>query len=142
MFWGSFLFAALLGAGREGFAAKVVGPGFVEQMNQMYSEPMGTVRKDGLQRTDTMMAGFYIMHNAGIGLRCYAWGIVFGLGSLKEMLTEGIFLGSLFGYMATSPFATNFYTFVTAHSSFELTAIVFSGAARPAPRLGLGRHAG
>ena len=31
--------------------------------------------------------------------------------------------------MATTPHAVNFYTFVTAHSSFELTAIVLSGAA-------------
>jgi uncharacterized membrane protein SpoIIM required for sporulation len=38
-------------------------------------------------------------------------------------------LGTLFGHMATTPHAFNFYTFVTAHSSFELTAIVLSGAA-------------
>ena len=31
--------------------------------------------------------------------------------------------------MATTAHAANFYTFVTAHSSFELTAIVLSGAA-------------
>jgi uncharacterized membrane protein SpoIIM required for sporulation len=31
--------------------------------------------------------------------------------------------------MVTTPHAINFYTFVTAHSSFELTAIVLSGAA-------------
>ena len=31
--------------------------------------------------------------------------------------------------MATVPQATNFFTFVTAHGPFELTAIVFSGAA-------------
>ena len=88
------------------------------------------------------MAGFYIPHNAGIGLRCFAWGIVFGLGSLKELLFEGIFLGTVFGHMATTPHALNFYTFVTAHSSFELTAIVLSGAAGLAPGLGTGRHAG
>jgi hypothetical protein len=38
--------------------------------------------------------------------------------------------------MATSPAASNFYTFVTAHAPFELTAIVFSGAA--GLRLGYG----
>ena len=38
-------------------------------------------------------------------------------------------LGTAFGYVATKPYSVNFYTFVTAHSSCELTAIVVSGRA-------------
>jgi uncharacterized membrane protein SpoIIM required for sporulation len=129
VFWGAFLIAAMLAAGREGFAGLVVTEPALEQMDHMYSEPLDQARKDGLVRSDTMMTGFYIIHNAGIGLRCFAWGIVFGLGSLKELLFEGIVLGTVFGHMATTPHAVNFFTFVTAHSSFELTAIVLSGAA-------------
>jgi uncharacterized membrane protein SpoIIM required for sporulation len=129
VFWGAFLIAGLLGAGRPGFAAVVVSEPALEQMVHQYSEPLGEVRKDGLVRSDTAMAGFYIWHNAGIGLRCFAWGILFGVGSLTELLYEGLVLGTVFGYMATTPYAVNFYTFVTAHSSFELTAIVLSGAA-------------
>ena len=75
------------------------------------------------------MAGFYIQHNASIGLRCFAWGILFGLGSLWQLLSNGIGLGAVFGHMAVSPHAANFFTFVTAHSSFEFTALVFAGAA-------------
>ena len=103
---------------------------FLEQIDHMYSEPVDQpcVKMD-CERSDTAMTGFYILHNAGIGLRCFAWGIVFGLGSIKELLFEGIFLGTIFGHMATRPHALNFFTFVTAHSSFELTAIVLSGAA-------------
>jgi uncharacterized membrane protein SpoIIM required for sporulation len=129
VFWGAFLMAGLLAAGREGFAAQVVGEPFVEEIEHLYSEPVDAERKDGIQRNDTMMTGFYIQHNTGIGLRCFASGIVFGVGSLSELLCEGIILGTLFGHMVTTPHALNFYTFVTAHSSFELTAIVLSGAA-------------
>jgi uncharacterized membrane protein SpoIIM required for sporulation len=129
VFWGAFLITALLAAGREDFAALVVTEPVLEQIDHMYSEPVDARRKDGPQRSDTMMAGFYIWHNTGIGLRCFSWGIVFGLGSLYELLFNAIFLGTLFGHMATTPHAFNFYTFVTAHSSFELTAIVLSGAA-------------
>ena len=129
VFWGAFLMAALLAAGREDFAGQVVGEMMVEQMDHMYSEPVNAERKDGMQRSDTFMAGFYIAHNTGIGLRCFASGIIFGLGSLTELLFEGIVLGTVFGHMATTAHAANFYTFVTAHSSFELTAIVLSGAA-------------
>ena len=100
----------------------------------MYAEPIDAPRKDkekegGFRRSDTMMAGFYIQHNTTIGLQCFAWGLFFGLGSLYELLSNGMILGTVFGHMAVSPNARNFFTFVTAHGPFELTAIVFSGAA-------------
>ena len=44
----------------------IVGDPFLEQLDQMYSQPIGS-REDGLQRSDTMMAGFYIQHNTSIG---------------------------------------------------------------------------
>src|SRR4051794_23699579 len=131
VFWGSFLIFGMLAAGRPGFAGKVVGDAMVDQMEQMYAEPLHKEGKSGDDlgrgRNDTLMAGFYIQHNTSIGLRCFAWGLVFGLGSLYELLRNGITLGAVFGHMATTPYATNFYTFVTAHGPFELTAIVFAG---------------
>ncbi|SIO09031.1 Uncharacterized membrane protein SpoIIM, required for sporulation [Singulisphaera sp. GP187] len=136
VFFGSFLVCALLGAGRPGFATAVVGESMIEMMEQSYAEPMGADRKDGLSRNDTMMAGFYIQHNTTIGLQCFAYGLLFGLGSLYELVSNGAILGTIFGHMATSPSASNFYTFVTAHAPFELMAIVFSGAA--GLRLGYG----
>ncbi len=136
VFWGTFLFAGLLAAGREDFARQVVGERMLESVDHLYSEPPNAERKDGLKRDDTAMAGFYVFNNAGLGLRCFAWGIVFGLGSLYQIFYNAIFLGSIFGYMTTRPHWSNFYTFVTAHASFELTAIVVAGAA--GMRLGWG----
>jgi uncharacterized membrane protein SpoIIM required for sporulation len=129
VFWGTFLFAALLGAGRAGFASKVAGDVSLEQIDHMYAQPVDAERHDGMGRNDTLMAGFYIQHNTSIGLQCFAWGILFGLGSLYQLFYNALLLGTLFGYMATRPHAANFFTFVTAHASFELTAIVVSGAA-------------
>jgi uncharacterized membrane protein SpoIIM required for sporulation len=129
VFWATFLVAALLAAGRADFAAMVVGPAFLEQFDHMYAEPVDAVRHDGLRRSDTMMAGFYIQHNTSIGLRCFAWGILFGLGSLYQICYNALIFGTLCGYMTTRPQAANFFTFVTAHSSFELTAIIVSAAA-------------
>jgi uncharacterized membrane protein SpoIIM required for sporulation len=129
VFWTTFLFAALLGAGRADFASHVVGDAMLEAVEHQYSEPLDAERRDGMRRSDTMMAGFYIQHNTSIGLQCFAWGIVFGLGSLFQLCYNALFLGTLFGYMATSPHATNFFRFVTAHSAFELTAVVVSAAA-------------
>jgi uncharacterized membrane protein SpoIIM required for sporulation len=140
VFWGSFLIFGLLAAGRPGFASRVVGEAMVDQMEQMYAEAFHKDGKDRSElsggRNDTLMTGFYIQHNTSIGLRCFAWGIFFGLGSLYELLRNGITLGTVFGHMATTPSASNFYTFVTAHGPFELTAVVLAGAA--GLRLGFG----
>ncbi len=130
-FFGSFLLCGLLAAGRPGLARELIGDRQVDQMEEMYS---GSLEDRG--RDDTMMAGFYIQHNASIGLQCFAFGVFLGIGSLYELLSNGIILGTVFGHMATTPHAERFYTFVTAHSSFELSAIVLAGAA--GMRLGWG----
>jgi len=75
------------------------------------------------------MVGFYIFHNTGIGLQCFAHGLLLGVGGLFAIAFNGVFLGAVFGFMTTVPARTNFFNFVTAHGPFELTAIVFSGAA-------------
>ena len=128
-FWGAFLLCAFTAAARPGFTEKVVGEAYVEQMDEMYAQPITADRKEGAGRNDTVMAGFYIQHNTSIGLQCFAYGLFFGIGSLYELLSNGIILGTLFGHLAASPSAPNFFEFVTAHGPFELTAIVFSGAA-------------
>ncbi len=135
-FWGTLLIAALLAAARPEFARLIVGSANLEQFDHMYAEPIGTAQGRALRGSDTLMAGFYIQHNASIGLRCFAWGIVFGIGSLYELVSNAIVIGVLAGHLATKPQAVNFFTFVTAHSSFELTAIIVSAAA--GMRLGWG----
>ena len=103
-FWGLFLLCAFVAAAQPGYAAKVVGDRQVEMMEQMYDQPLdGSSSKEKLGRNDSMMAGFYILNNAGIGLRCYAWGILFGLGSLWMLASNAIPLGLVFGHMATTP---------------------------------------
>jgi uncharacterized membrane protein SpoIIM required for sporulation len=125
----SFLLCAFVAAAHPEFSRAVVGDKFVEQIDHMYSHPIDSPAEHGEARNDTAMAGFYIQHNTSIGLQCFAWGILFGVGSLYQLLSNGIVLGTIFGHMAASPLAANFFSFVTAHSSFELTAIVVAGAA-------------
>ncbi|RUL85417.1 stage II sporulation protein M [Tautonia sociabilis] len=124
LFWGLMLIAGALAAARPGFAEKVVGAEQVASLEEMYSRPLTELPRD-----DEFMTGFYINHNAAIGLKCYAYGLTFGLMTLYELSFQAIVLGTMFGHMATTPMAANFYEFVTAHGPFELTAIVFSGAA-------------
>ena len=83
------------------------------------------------------MAAFYIRHNTGIGLRCFAWGILI-IPGLRETLSNALVLGAVFGYMGRPdvPAGANFFNFVTAHGPFELTAIVLAAGA--GLRLGMG----
>ncbi len=136
VFWGVFLFSAALSAGRPDFARRILSAQFLESIDHMYAEPVNAPRHDGLERNDTAMTGFYIQHNTSIGLQCFAWGIVFGLGSLYQLFSNGLIFGTLFGYMTTRPHGANFFEFVTAHSAFELTAIIVASAA--GMRLGWG----
>jgi uncharacterized membrane protein SpoIIM required for sporulation len=128
-FWGTLLMSALLAAARADFARQIVGAAYLEQFDHMYAQPIDRAGGRGFAGSDTLMAGFYIQHNASIGLRCFAWGIVVGIGSLYELVSNAIIIGLLAGHMATKPQAVNFFNFVTAHSSFELTAIIVSAAA-------------
>ena len=129
-FWGLFLICAFVAAARPGYAAKIHGDRAIEAMEEAFDRAFDAKGGRGdLGRDDSLMAGFYIAHNAGIGLSCYAWGLLFGIGSLWTLASNAIILGSAFGHMATTPQAGHFFTFVTAHGPFELTAIVFAGAA-------------
>jgi len=129
VFLGLFLVCGLLAAGRESFAPTVLGRRMLHEMDAMYRAPIGHSSSQALGRDDSLMTGFYIQHNTSIGLRCFAWGVLLGIGSLYELVHEAIVLGTVFGYMMRGDHAANFYTFVTAHSVFELSAIILSAAA-------------
>jgi uncharacterized membrane protein SpoIIM required for sporulation len=125
IFWGVFLLCMWLAATVDEFALEMVGQNQLDMMESMYSEPVDQQDED----QQFFMLGFYISHNAGIGLRCFAMGLLFGIGGLFELLLNSAILGTIFGYMTTIPQGENFYQFVTAHGPFELTAIVMAGAA-------------
>jgi len=126
------VFATLFGGGmiaawlHPGFAADVVGEGPLSRVEEMYAEPSDG---GGFTAARARMAGFYVFNNAGIGLRCFAGGILFGVGSLAVLAFNALFLGTIFGHMLAAPAADNFAEFVTAHAPFELTAIVLSAGA-------------
>ena len=92
----------------------------------MYSKPPSSFGDDAQRST---MTGFYVLNNAGIGLRAFAGGILGGVGSLLILGSNALTLGAIFGHMFTSPQRANFVEFVTAHGPFELTAVVLSAAA-------------
>jgi len=130
LFWGFFLAAMYLSSVASPvpqFPRKLVGNETLDRIQQMYADPIGT--QGSATGGEGLMAGYYINHNTSIGLRCFAAGLLFGVGGLFTTVFNAIFLGSIFGYMTRVPQQENFFHFVTAHGPFELTAIVLSAGA-------------
>jgi uncharacterized membrane protein SpoIIM required for sporulation len=125
VFWGLFLLSAFLAYTMPGYAHRVMGESNVMELEEMYSEPIRG-RDVGISAG---MSGYYVGHNTGIGLQCFAFGLLFGVAGLYVTAVNAIQLGAAFGHMATVPQADNFFQFVTAHGPFELTAVVLSAAA-------------
>jgi uncharacterized membrane protein SpoIIM required for sporulation len=125
IFWGIFALSLYLAYTSREYTDKAIGEASMEKFREMYSRPLQG-------RTESMgstMTGFYVMNNAGIGLRCFAAGLLLGVGGLFALVFNAVQLGAVFGYMLTLEERTNFLQFVTAHGPFELTAVVFSAAA-------------
>lgn len=98
----------------------------LEMAAESYSEGFSGGRDESV---DTGMAGFYVYNNIGIAFRTFATGIFFGLGSIFFLVFNGVVIGATLGYVMTAGAGRNILTFVMGHGSFELTAIVISGAA-------------
>jgi uncharacterized membrane protein SpoIIM required for sporulation len=77
------------------------------------------------------MWGYYISHNASIGISCFVT-MLFVLPGMITLSFNAVQLGTVFGYMFRPELgdaSVNFQNFVTAHGPFELTAIILSAGA-------------
>lgn len=124
----------------------------LEQYDQMYG-PRGNVEKEeedknkpdqagdkttteddeesletGFDESRAAMAGFYVQHNVGIALQCFARGLLLGIGTIHTLLFNGLSIGAVAGYVLAMGHSEKFLSFVVSHGSFELTAIAIAGA--------------
>lgn len=125
IFWGMFLTAAIMSYASPEIAQRLLGKEMIAYMEDMYEQPLGDRSAD----SRTGAAGFYTYHNPGIGLQCFACGLLLGVGGLFITISNAAILGAVFGHMADAPQAGNFFNFVTAHGPFELTAVVLAAGA-------------
>ncbi len=135
VFFGLFALSTYLAYNDErfpSFAESVIGPEMIDMLESNYDEPL----ERSFDKSATMVA-FYIQHNTGIGLMCFALGPLISPGLFANAY-NAVVLGACFGYMAR-PETTGgdvFLEFVTAHGAFELTAIAISAGA--GLRIGMG----
>ncbi|MCO8121408.1 stage II sporulation protein M [Stieleria sp. TO1_6] len=135
VFFGLFALAMVLGASEErfpSFAENICGTKMLEATSASFEKPLSVSPDQYSAR-----AAFYIRHNTGIGLQCFAYGILL-IPCLFTLGYNATVLGATFGYMSRSGVegGDHFFEFVTAHGPFELTAIALSAGA--GLRLGVG----
>jgi uncharacterized membrane protein SpoIIM required for sporulation len=83
------------------------------------------------------MMSFYIFNNVSIAFKCFASGVLFGVGAVYALGYQGIVLGAMFGYVHANGNLHRLYTFCASHSSFEILGIILCGAAGTVIGLGL-----
>ncbi|QDU81914.1 hypothetical protein Pla110_36650 [Polystyrenella longa] len=133
LFFGPFLVSWIVIQINPDLAERVISSEQLEDMSYMYSEESVEERKDvsamefGEQRTG--MFGFYIFNNVGIALRTFAGGVLFGVITVYTLLSNGIVLGTVSGFLLSEGHGDRFLSFIISHGSFELTAIAVAGGA-------------
>jgi uncharacterized membrane protein SpoIIM required for sporulation len=110
------------------FVYYLLSPRTIARIQEMY-DPANPRLGMRAADTDVMMFAFYIWNNVRIGFQCFATGLLFGLGTVFYLVSNGIQIGAVAGHLTQTGFGTPFWSFVSGHSAMELVAIVISGAA-------------
>lgn len=95
---------------------------FTEQVGQ-YGE---TGRSIG---EASFMTSFYINNNIRVSFMAFALGFFFGVGSIYILVENGAILGAMTALIQQHDHSFPFWSFVSAHFGFEMTAIVLAAAA-------------
>jgi uncharacterized membrane protein SpoIIM required for sporulation len=124
-----FLIAMTVAAVDPVLAEQIIDRTHMEQAGENYSKDLYREIDAKFAEERSFMTGFYVWNNVGIAFRCFALGAFFGVGTVITLLFNGIMLGAVCGYIVNQGLSDNFFSFAISHGSFELTAIVISGAA-------------
>lgn len=111
-------------------AYTILSPGDARQMEAMYDPSLrDRIGRERESEEDFLAFAFYIRNNTSIGFQTFVGGMLFGVGTIFYLLFNGVFLGAVAGHLTGLGYIETFWGFVSGHSSFELTAIMLSGAA-------------
>ena len=71
----------------------------VREIERMYDPEARKIGREREADTDIFMFGFYIKNNISVAFRCFAGGIVVGIGTLLVLFFNGMFMGSIAGHL-------------------------------------------
>jgi uncharacterized membrane protein SpoIIM required for sporulation/uncharacterized RDD family membrane protein YckC len=115
---------------RPGLAAELIPDTMLERAEAgagREAQGRGYVLTPGAERP--VMATSIIVNNVRVAFACFAFGIVFGIGSLLALAYNGLELGAVSGHFANAGLLGYLWTFVLGHGALELFSIWVAGAA-------------
>jgi uncharacterized membrane protein SpoIIM required for sporulation len=107
----------------------LMGADQIRDFESMYDPSAARIGSNRSASSDIQMFGFYIQNNIGVGFRTFASGMLLGVGSAFFLVFNSLLFGGLSAHILHLDYGITFFPFVIGHGSFELTAIVISGAA-------------
>ncbi|MEM7404217.1 MAG: stage II sporulation protein M [Pseudomonadota bacterium] len=130
LFMAPLLLLTLIIPNHPEIAYTILSPGDARQMEAMYDPALSDrVGRERESEDDFVMFAFYVRNNTSIGFQTFVGGLLFGAGTVFYLLFNGLYIGAIAGHLTGLGFIDTFWGFVAGHSSFELTAIMLSGAA-------------
>jgi uncharacterized membrane protein SpoIIM required for sporulation len=130
LFMGPILLMIWLVPQQPELAYTVISPADARGIEDMYDPKLrARLGRERESEDDFAMFAYYIRNNTSIGFQTFVGGLVFGIGSVFYLLFNGIYIGAIAGHLTGLGFIETFWGFVAGHSSYELTAIMLSGAA-------------
>ena len=127
IFFGFAVMAAFSAAHDETFVRGVLGDGYVEmtEENIAKGDPFGVYKG-----TDPVnMFAYIALNNIYISFQVFVWGFFLGLGTIWELFTNGVMVGSFQYYFFAKNLGWPSVLVIWIHGTLEISAIILSGAA-------------
>ena len=80
----------------------------VRHMERIYDPESEKIGREREADTDVFMFGFYIQNNISVAFRCFAGGLLLGVGTLLVLFFNGMFMGSIAGHLTRLDYVDTF----------------------------------
>lgn len=129
---GLFSLGAFVGGALTAFNPQMpdllFGPGWADELENLASRHVGA-RNWFPEEVRPLMSSFIMVNNVQVAFLAFATGILFGLGTVYVLVTNGLLLGTVAVVVHRHGVAASFWGFVAPHGVIELTAIFIAGSA-------------
>ncbi|NSW57881.1 MAG: stage II sporulation protein M [Armatimonadetes bacterium] len=129
---GAALIACIAVLADPSWAPAFVSEGAVHTWQQFAEkgEPAGSYFADtAAQLGGAEFSGLLFSNNIQVALKAFAFGMLFGLGTLYVLIANGFMVGALLGVAANEDQLLLFVSVIAPHGVAELSAILIAGAA-------------
>jgi len=122
LFVAAIIMSYSLSTVQPAIGARILGPETIAKLErgELWTESIARVVPSSVS------SSFIATNNMSVAITAWAGGIVFGIGSIYVVLTNGFLLGAIFGTTTRFGMTSDLLEFISAHGPLELTLILVS----------------